>query len=133
MIRKYYIENINEILNNGIIEKQKLENTKLLKEILFDKKLGKRIYQQFKNNYETIGEDNMLYTKTQDLVYRLNYAINKWLIPMQKINDSEKIKVIIEQLVENDVDLYSAVSYDESDKEMIEEFNYLLDDKKFKI
>ena len=123
-MKKDYIKNINSILKNKSVENQKLENISLLKDILLDSKISNNIYKQFVSNFELINDYDLLYTKTQDLVYRLNYAIH-WLIEEHNIKNSNELKNIIEDLVYKNIDLYSSVSYDESDEEMIEEFNYL--------
>ena len=122
-MKKDYIDNINSILSSGVVENEKLERIDLLRNILLDSQVEDSIYQQFLVNFKHIDDNDMFFTKIQDLVYRLHYAINKWLIPIHKIENEDDIKIVIQDLVDQDIDFYSAVSYDDSDKEMIEEFD----------
>ncbi len=132
MINKQdFLDNVDDILNVGIIENKPLSNIDILKSISKDDNLMNLFYLEFEKNYP--DEDDMLFSKTQDFVYRLNMAINDWLIPMHGINTIREIKSTLTDLIFEDIDLYSAVSFDESDKECIEEFETIFPNKDIKI
>ena len=125
MILLKYTKNIKDILRDKNVENCPLSNIDLLKNILFDNVLGYKIYKKFLNNFNDLEDMDMLFSKTQDLVYRLNYVINNWLIPTYNLSNHE-IKETIKKLVDYDADFYSAVSYDDSDKEMVYDFEHIL-------
>lgn len=126
-----FLDNVEDILNVGIIENKPLSNIDILKSISKDDNLMNLFYLEFESNYP--DEDDMLFCKTQDFIYRLNMAINDWLIPMHGINTIEDIKSTLTDLIFEDIDLYSAVSFDESDKECIDEFEAIFPNKDIKI
>ncbi len=126
-----FLDNVEDILNVGIIESKPLSNIDILKSISKDDNLMNLFYLEFESNYP--DEDDMLLCKTQDFIYRLNMAINDWLIPMHGINTIEDIKSTLTDLIFEDIDLYSAVSFDESDKECIDEFEAIFPNKDIKI
>ncbi len=126
-----FLDNVEDILNVGIIESKPLSNIDILKSISKDDNLMNLFYLEFESNYP--DEDDMLLCKTQDFIYRLNMAINDWLIPMHGINIIENIKSTLIDLIFEDIDLYSAVSFDESDKECIDEFEAIFPNKDIKI
>ena len=92
-----------------------------------DNNLGKKIYEEFCNNLEDISSDNCL-MKVQDLIYRLSLLVNKILIEKYNITELDSIKNIIDSAMDNGIDLVSAVSYDESDKEILIEFEEIIED-----
>lgn len=126
-----FLDNVEDILNVGIIESKPLSNIDILKSISKDDNLMNLFYLEFEKNYP--DEDDMLFCKTQDFIYRLNMAINDWLIPMHGINTIEDIKSTLIDLIFEDIDLYSAVSFDESDKECVDEFEAIFPNKDIKI
>lgn len=121
--KKDFLDNVEDILNVGIIENTPLSNIDILKDISKDDNLMNLFYLEFEKNYPYEDGEDMLLCKTQDFVYRLNMAINDWLIPMHEINTIDNIKKTLIDLIFEDIDLYSAVSYDKSDYELIEEFD----------
>lgn len=92
-----------------------------------DNNLGEKIYEEFCNNLEDISSDNCL-MKVQDLIYRLSLLVNKILIEKYNITELDSIKNIIDSAMDNGIDLVSAVSYDESDKEILIEFEEIIED-----
>ena len=66
--------------------------------------------------------------KVQDLIYRLSLLVNKILIEKYNITELDSIKNIIDSAMDNGIDLVSAVSYDESDKEILIEFEEIIED-----
>ena len=126
-MKKEYLYNIESILQEGTIENIKLENIDILKVVMNDNEISNLLYQNFKNNLQLGCEDIIM--KTQDLVYRINYCINNCLLEKQNFNNYELIKSAIKELINKGADFYSAVSYDDFDNEMIDEFESLLDGK----
>ena len=132
-IKKGFIKNVNNILNDGEVENISLENVELLKNVFNDKRIQDTFYNGFKNNFSLFYNDDLL-MKSQDFVYQLNLLINYSLIPYYENNDVDFLVNEIKNLYSNsDLDLYSAVSYDDHDKELIDEFNQIIKEKEFDI
>lgn len=127
MMKNNYKKNLNYILSGGKIENIPITNLDLIKDILNDNNLGEKIYEEFCNNLEDISSDNCL-MKVQDLIYRLSLLVNKILIEKYNITELDSIKNIIDSAMDNGIDLVSAVSYDESDKEILIEFEDIIED-----
>ena len=127
MMKNNYKKNLDYILSGGKIENIPITNLDLIKDILNDNNLGGKIYEEFCNNLEDISSDNCL-MKVQDLIYRLSLLVNKILIEKYNITELDSIKNIIDSAMDNGIDLVSAVSYDESDKEILIEFEEIIED-----
>lgn len=127
MMKNNYKKNLDYILSGGKIENIPITNLDLIKDILNDNNLGEKIYEEFCNNLEDISSDNCL-MKVQDLIYRLSLLVNKILIEKYNITELDSIKNIIDSAMDNGIDLVSAVSYDESDKEILIEFEDIIED-----
>ena len=127
MMKNNYKKNLDYILSGGKIENIPITNLDLIKDILNDNNLGEKIYEEFCNNLEDISSDNCL-MKVQDLIYRLSLLVNKILIEKYNITELDSIKNIIDSAMDNGIDLVSAVSYDESDKEILIEFEEIIED-----
>lgn len=127
MMKNNYKKNLDYILSGGKIENIPITNLDLIKDILNDNNLEKKIYEEFCNNLEDISSDNCL-MKVQDLIYRLSLLVNKILIEKYNITELDSIKNIIDSAMDNGIDLVSAVSYDESDKEILIEFEEIIED-----
>ena len=127
MMKNNYKKNLDYILSDGKIENIPITNLDLIKDILNDNNLGEKIYEEFCNNLEDISSDNCL-MKVQDLIYRLSLLVNKILIEKYNITELDSIKNIIDSTMDNGIDLVSAVSYDESDKEILIEFEEIIED-----
>ncbi len=126
-MKNEYSNIVKSILENGTIEGIKIENLNLLKDVMNDEEINDLLYKNYENNFPIDSNDTIM--KTQDLVYRVNYCINNCLLKRYNPNDYVEIKSSIKNLIIKDADFYSAVSYDDFDKEMIEEFDFLLDGK----
>lgn len=127
MMKNNYKKNLDYILSDGKIENIPITNLDLIKDILNDNNLGRKIYEEFCNNLDDISSDNCL-MKVQDLIYRLSLLVNKILIEKYNITELDSIKNIINSAMDNGIDLVSAVSYDESDKEILIEFEEIIED-----
>lgn len=122
---------INEILDNKQIEGIKLNNINLLKNIIFDNEINNKLFDSFKKDYNiTYGDDpDYLIMKTQDCIYRISLLINNCLIANYGIAFNNEIKDIISQALENNTfSLFDSVSYDNSDYEIINEYNEELEE-----
>lgn len=122
---KDFKKNVKDILDAGFIENKPIRQLDLLKDILKDKNLMHLFFLEFEHHFPYEDGLDMLLSKTQDFVYRLDMAINDWLIPKYNLDDNS-IKSTLMDLIFEDIDLYSAVSYDDSDLEIIKEYNDLL-------
>ena len=131
-MEKDYNNNIDYILNMGKIENISLDNLDILKDVIKDDELSKKLYNEFKSNFDYLYEDDYL-MKTQDLVYRLSLFINKCLLDKHDIKEIDDIKHTINKALDNGLDLCSAVSYDENDEEILDEFEYVMDEMEIKI
>ena len=130
---KDFKENIDNILSGGNIEGKKIKQPDILKQISKDKNLMHLFFLEFEMRYPYEDGLDMLFCKTEDFIYRLDMAINDWLIPMHNIKTYKDIKSTFMDLIFEDIDLYSAVSYDESDKEIIDEFESIFSNKDINI
>lgn len=126
-------ENIDNILSGGNIEGKKIKQPDILKQISKDKNLMHLFFLEFEMRYPYEDGLDMLFCKTEDFIYRLDMSINDWLIPMHNIKTYKDIKSTFMDLIFEDIDLYSAVSYDESDKEIIDEFESIFSNKDINI
>ncbi len=131
-MREQFINNINNILDSKQIEGINLERVDLLKSVFQNQELFNKLYVNFKNYFTSNFNEDELFLKTEDFVYRLHYAINNWLIPIHNLNDSEVIKTL-NNLVDNGIDLYESVSYDDYDKVMLDEFEEIYYGKEYNI
>ena len=127
MMKNNYKKNLDYILSDEKIENIPITNLDLIKDILNDNNLGGKIYEEFCNNLDDISSDSCL-MKVQDLIYRLSLLVNKILIEKYNITELDSIKNIIDSAMDNGIDLVSAVSYDESDKEVLTEFEDIIED-----
>lgn len=114
---------INDIFNEKKIENRNISNIDILKSVVNDKSINDSLYKGFINNYENEygNDESNLLMKLQDMVYRLHLLINYNIIDKYNLKDNNIIKDALEQLITNNtIDLYDAVSYDDSDYEIIE-------------
>ena len=114
---------INDIFNEKKIENRNISNIDILKSVVNDKSINDSLYNGFINNYENEygNDESNLLMKLQDMVYRLHLLINYNIIDKYNLKDNNIIKDALEQLITNNtIDLYDAVSYDDSDYEIIE-------------
>lgn len=116
MNRDYFNQEIIQILEDGKVENQNINNCELIKSIMLDETINVSLFEKFKSNYETLyGNDQDFFVmKIQDLVYRVNILINDILlesgIPKEELHNT------IYYYVENEmIDFYSAVNYNEDD------------------
>lgn len=129
-MREYYKENLNTIFESGNIENIPIDNLDTIKGLIEDPDLNERFYRRFNHNYESMNlETSDINMKVNDFIYRLNLLINKVLIP----NHIDNFKETINGLLDDDIDLFSAVSFDDSDNEIIEDFEYMVNDRDIKI
>ncbi len=132
-MKEKYTDCINYILNDGIIENHNIENIDIIRNILNDSEVGNRIYENFMHNFSLDFDEEDLSMKVQDLIYRINILINDCIIPKNNISDYDDIRKIIGETLNQDIDLYSAVSYDDTDNDLQDEFNSILVEKDFNI
>lgn len=132
-MKEKYIDCINYILNDGIIENHSIENIDIIRNVLNDSGVGNRIYENFMHNFSLDFDEEDLSMKVQDLIYRINILVNDCIIPKNNISDYDDIRKIIDETLNQDIDLYSAVSYDDTDYDLQDEFNSILVEKDFNI
>lgn len=123
MTKELFKENVLDIISEGNIENYyKIDHKVILKSIINDNNLLDKIYDKFMGNYPIEYDEDDFYMKCQDFVCRLNMFVNSCIIDYYKIYDNEEIMSIINFQVDNDIDLYSAVSYDANDIEILAGF-----------
>lgn len=128
-MKKDYINNINSILNDGSVENISIKNIDILKSIFLSDDIGDSLYKNFEKDFISSNHDiDDLYSKTEDLVYRIHLLVNEYLIPEHNLHDEHSIKEVINDMIDKGADFYSAVSYDNSDNEIIEEYNLIYSD-----
>ena len=114
---------INEILTEGKIEGKDIKNIDTLKYLLDDRKINKSLYDGFTKNYEMEYGSNRDYIlmKIQDMLYRLHLLVNYNFVERYGIIDKNNIRNAISILIDNDdIDFYDAVSFDDSDFEIVD-------------
>lgn len=120
---KFMLE-VKEILDVGIIENIKLKKVKIINKVLLDSIIIEIAYNNFEHNYDTcFDNDEMYYTKIKDFIYRLDLLINVIFNQKNNIKDTNLIYIIKECIRKNDIDLFSSVSYNNEDNEIIEDMN----------
>lgn len=123
MTKELFKENVLDIISEGNIENYyRIDHKATLKSVINDNNLLDKIYDKFMENYPIEYDEDDFYTKCQDFVCRLNMFVNSCIIDYYKIYDNEEIMSIINFQVDNDIDLYGAVSYDANDIEILAGF-----------
>lgn len=123
MNQKDFKKTINEILTEGKIEGKDIKNIDTLKYLLDDRKINKSLYDGFTKNYEMEYGSNHDYIlmKIQDMLYRLHLLVNYNFVERYGIIDKNNIRNAIIILIDNDdIDFYDAVSFDDSDFEIVD-------------
>lgn len=131
--KEQFKENISSILEDKNVESIPLKNIEILNYILNDEELLNQMYKHFEDNFNLEFEEDDLYMKTEDFVYRLNMLVNDFVIPKYDFHDKEDIKNKVQELVDSNIDLYSGVSYDESDRIVLAEFCELCNEMEINI
>lgn len=123
MTKELFKENVLDIISEGNIENYyRIDHKATLKSVINDNNLLDKIYDKFMKNYPIEYDEDDFYMKCQDFVCRLNMFVNSCIIDYYKIYDNEEIMSIINFQVDNDIDLYGAVSYDANDIEILAGF-----------
>lgn len=123
MNQKEFNNCINDIFDEKKIENRTIDNIDIIKSVVDNKSINDSLYKGFINNYKNeYGNDESYFLmKIQDMIYRLHLLINYNIIDKYCLKDKDIIKGALEQLITNNtIDLYDAVSYDDSDYEIIE-------------
>lgn len=116
-------KNVDDILNTGMIENISIPNTNKIKNIVLNNQLNPIIFNNFIDNYESeYGNDSDFFImKIQDLLYRLHLLINHIFINKYDITDDDFIyDTIFYYIINNTINLYDAVSYDDTDLKELE-------------
>lgn len=128
-MKNNYINNINSILIDGSVENKPLKNIDILKSIFNDDNIGDILYKGFEKDFNSSnGDIDNLYCKVEDLVYRMHLLVSEYLIPNHNLNNDYAIKEVVKDLIDKGADFYSSVSYDNTDNEIIEEYNLIYSD-----
>lgn len=116
-------KHVDDILNTGMIENISIPNTNKIKNIVLNNQLNPIIFNNFIDNYESeYGNDSDFFImKIQDLLYRLHLLINHIFINKYDITDDDFIyDTIFYYIINNTINLYDAVSYDDTDLKELE-------------
>ena len=114
MMEKDYINNIFDILDDGVVAKYELTKLDILRDIFKDSELSSIIYKKFVDYFNSMFDEDSLYMKCEDLVYRTDRFINEYICPKYNTLDHYKIKEVLLKMIDS-VDLYGGVNYDSSD------------------
>lgn len=124
----YYID---EILKDGKVDNNPIDNIDILRKLLSDKELNRIIFNGIKDYCEMLFFDESseyLQLKVQDVIYRMHLLVNH-LIEYNGNKDYEQIYNSISNFIELNADIfYDAVSYNADDLESIN-VNYFPDNK----
>jgi hypothetical protein len=125
-MKKYFDENIIDILNEKQIENIPLKNIDTLKYIFSDKEIKKSLYKGFKTYYNIMYGNDMDWClmKVQDMLYRIHLLVNCSLYDNFGITDKNVIKdVVLKFARDGDILLYESVEYNDYDLEIVNDFN----------
>lgn len=129
MKRKSFDRIIKDILHQEKVENIPLKNCNLIKQVIFDKNLHNTFYSKFRNNF--VLDDDLLYSKVGDFVYRVNIFINNYLIDVCNITDIKSIVNETQKYLNENLDFYSAVDYSDCDiEEIVSDATYINKDIK---
>lgn len=124
----YYID---EILKDGKVDNNPIDNIDILRKLLSDKELNRIIFNGIKDYCEMLFFDEnseYLQLKVQDVIYRMHLLVNH-LIEYNGNKDYEQIYNSMSNFIELNADIfYDAVSYNADDLESIN-VNYFPDNK----
>ncbi len=124
----YYID---EILKDGKVDNNPIDNIDILRKLLSDKELNRIIFNGIKDYCEMLFFDEnseYLQLKVQDVIYRMHLLVNH-LIEYNGNKDYEQIYNSMSNFLELNADIfYDAVSYNADDLESIN-VNYFPDNK----
>lgn len=124
----YYID---EILKDGKVDNNPIDNIDILRKLLSDKELNRIIFNGIKDYCEMLFFDESseyLQLKVQDVIYRMHLLVNH-LIEYNGNKDYEQIYNSMNNFIELNADIfYDAVSYNADDLESIN-MNYFPDNK----
>lgn len=124
----YYID---EILKDGKVDNNPIDNIDILRKLLSDKELNRIIFNGIKDYCEMLFFDESseyLQLKVQDVIYRMHLLVNH-LIEYNGNKDYEQIYNSVSNFIELNADIfYDAVSYNADDLESIN-VNYFPDNK----
>lgn len=124
----YYID---EILKDGKVDNNPIDNIDILRKLLSDKELNRIIFNRIKDYCEMLFFDESseyLQLKVQDVIYRMHLLVNH-LIEYNGNKDYEQIYNSMSNFIELNADIfYDAVSYNADDLESIN-VNYFPDNK----
>ena len=124
----YYID---EILKDGKVDNNPIDNIDILRKLLSDKELNRIIFNGIKDYCEMLFFDESseyLQLKVQDVIYRMHLLVNH-LIEYNGNKDYEHIYNSMSNFIELNADIfYDAVSYNADDLESIN-VNYFPDNK----
>lgn len=124
----YYID---EILKDGKVDNNPIDNIDILRKLLSDKELNRIIFNGIKDYCEMLFFDESseyLQLKVQDIIYRMHLLVNH-LIEYNGNKDYEQIYNSMSNFIELNADIfYDAVSYNADDLESIN-VNYFPDNK----
>lgn len=125
-MKKLFDDAVRDIIDSKSVNNIPLKNIEIIKYVLNDKDINKRIYKMFKEDYVVVfGNDkDYLFMKVEDMVYRVNLIINSIIIDLYGITDKNTIKSAIVSLLDNhETYLFDGISYDSSDYEVIHDYN----------
>ena len=124
----YYID---EILKDGKVDNNPIDNIDILRKLLSDKELNRIIFNGIKDYCEMLffeESSEYLQLKVQDVIYRMHLLVNH-LIEYNGNKDYEQIYNSMSNFIELNADIfYDAVSYIADDLESIN-VNYFPDNK----
>lgn len=116
MQREKFNKIITQILEDGKVENQNIDNCETIENIILDDAVNIPLYEKFKYNYEIVYGDDLDYLvmKIQDLIQRINILVNNIL--KENAIEKEELYDAILYYVKNDViDFYGTVNYNEDD------------------
>lgn len=128
-MKNIFKANLISLLHDKNVESIPLKNINVLSFLINEDDIFDKMYNLFQKEFISSFKIDDLYMKSEDFIYRLNLLVNEYIIPNYGYVDNYQIKYKLEKLIDAGVDLYSAVSYDDTDIIVLEEF-YEFDSRK---
>lgn len=135
-MKKLFYNAISDIISTKKVNNITLKNIEIIKYVLNNKEITKKIYKKFKENYNLKFDSDKDYIlmKVEDMVYRFHLLISI-IINDYSITNKNKIRNTINIFLDNSTSIFEPVNYNSNDIEIIIEYkkeivNYLVQNDK---
>lgn len=135
-MKKLFYNAISDIITNKKVNNITLKNIEIIKYVLNNKEINKKIYKKFKENYNLkfASDKDYIIMKAEDIVYKIHLLISI-IIYDYSITNKNKIRKTINLFLDNSNSIFTPVNYNMKDIEITNEYkkeivNYLVQNDK---